>query len=241
VFKQPLSGFRETSRVVALIIGLALRNIILDLFTGLAVNIERPCKTGDHILVHQRNPDVDIVGQVVEINWRATRIRTEENTLVVIPNSLISMFVISNFHNSGFPTRFEIYFTIDYSIPSARVKRILMAGVKEVINQQGFVSNREPSVLVDETNELGVRYKVRYWIAPWKNLSPSRSRDIVISNILEHLTSAGITPAYPKEDIYYEQMPVRHLDSRALQDRKELLRKVALIGSLRDFERENPA
>jgi len=241
VFNQSLTGFWATSSVVAIILGLALRNIILDLFTGLAINIERPYKIGDSILVHQRSADMNIVGRVVEINWRATRIRTEENTIVVIPNSLISTYVISNFHNSGYPTRFEVFFTIDFSIPTERAKRVLMAGVKESLAVKGFVTDHEPQVLVEETNELGVCYKVRYWIVPWKKISPSVSRDVVNSNILDHLSKSGITPAYPKEDVFYDQMPTRHLDSHTVKDRKQLLQNVTLFNSLNDSERSDLA
>lgn len=111
-------------------------------------------------------------------------IRMEENTQVVIPNSLISTYVVSNFHNSGFPTRFEVFLTIDYSIPVKRVKRVLLAGVKEVLNCKAFVADREPSVLVDEANDLGVQYRVRFWIAKWKRMSPSRSPQWWRENIL---------------------------------------------------------
>lgn len=43
VFEQPLSGVLATSGVLAIVLGLALQNTLADVFSGLAINIERPC------------------------------------------------------------------------------------------------------------------------------------------------------------------------------------------------------
>jgi CRP-like cAMP-binding protein len=92
--------------------------------------------------------------------------------------------------------------------------------------------------LVDKTSELGVVYKLRYWITPWKKISPSTSRDEMHSKILKHLWHAGITPAYPKEDVYYAKMPSRHLDDDLLEDRIALMSKVKLLSVLTNEEKQ---
>ncbi len=98
VFDQPLTGLWATSGVTALVVGFALRNMILDLFSGIALNIEKPYSIGDWIELHHKLSDERTVGEIMEISWRATQIRTEENTLLIIPNSIISsMAFITNF------------------------------------------------------------------------------------------------------------------------------------------------
>ncbi|MCZ6818120.1 MAG: mechanosensitive ion channel, partial [Calditrichaeota bacterium] len=52
VFGKDITGFWATSGVVSIVLGFALKNVILDVFTGLAVNIERPYKIGDWIMIH---------------------------------------------------------------------------------------------------------------------------------------------------------------------------------------------
>ena len=84
IFDKSLTAIWATSGVLALVLGFALRNMILDLFTGLAVNIERPYQIGDWIEINTNNPKEDIAGQVIDINWRATRLRTEEEKIVII-------------------------------------------------------------------------------------------------------------------------------------------------------------
>ena len=55
VFQQDIRGILATSGVVGVIIGLALRTVILDLFMGLAIHVEQPFKIGDWVMIHQ-NP-----------------------------------------------------------------------------------------------------------------------------------------------------------------------------------------
>jgi small-conductance mechanosensitive channel/CRP-like cAMP-binding protein len=241
VFKAPLTGFWTTSGVVGLILGFALRNVIADLFMGIAVNIDRPYTTGDWVQVHERNPEQNILGEVVEISWRTTRLRTEENNVVIIPNSVLGLMVVTNFRGPRTPSRFEAKFCLDFSVPVERARRVLLAGAKSAVERAGFVADREPQVLIDDTNELGVEYKIRYWITPWHGISPSQARDAVSSHILDFIARAGLTLAYPKEDIFYDKMPTRQLDSASDADRAELLRRVELFEALTAHELEELA
>jgi CRP-like cAMP-binding protein len=172
----------------------------------------------------------------MEINWRATRLKTEKNTIVIIPNSIMSTLPVTNYWNSGMRTRFDITFCIDFSVPIERVSHILTTAVKEVISQPGFIDSVSPEVFVDGTSELGVEYCVRYWITPWRILAPAKARDIVSSSVLRHLSNAGISLAYPKEDIYYEKMPARHLDAAQPEDRLNILSRVELFSHLQTRE-----
>jgi len=240
VFKKPLTGFWATSSVAALVLGFALRNIILDLFSGIAVNMEQPYVVGNWIKIDQRFSNESLIGKVLDTNWRSTYLRTEENSLIIIPNSLITtQAVITNYSRDNVPTRFEVYFTLDFSVPVSRARRVLMAGALEANTGEGFAADYEPQVLLDKTNELGIVYKVRYWITPWQPISPSRSRNVIQTKILEHLDSAGLTLAYPKEDIYQASMPVRQLEAENETDRIKLLKKVDLFSILTDEEIEN--
>ncbi len=55
VFGYPLTGFFAASSVMALVLGLALRNVILDIFTGLAINLDSSYQIDDWIEVHHRD------------------------------------------------------------------------------------------------------------------------------------------------------------------------------------------
>jgi len=233
IFNQSLTGFWATSSVFALVLGFALRDMIVDLFTGLAVNIDQPYKIGDWIMVHQGNTDQNIVGEIQDINWRTTRIRTEINTMVLIPNSLLTTFVVTNYSHPTFPTRMETIISVDPEIPINDVKRIIMAGVKNVSSELGFVAKKEPEVLLGELSESGYDYKIRYWIKPWTGIPPANAHNLLLGTVLKHLELAGIAPAFPKKIVYHApfQVPTGYQ-----KDRKEILQMVPLFRPLLDDE-----
>ena len=70
VFDKSVTGIWATSGVVSIVIGIALRNVILDVFIGLSMHVEKPFRIGDWVMVHQNRRENHIVGQVIEVNWR---------------------------------------------------------------------------------------------------------------------------------------------------------------------------
>lgn len=122
VFKQSLSGVLATSGVLAIVLGLALQNTLADVFSGLAINIERPFGAGDWITMAG-----NVEGQIIEINWRATRMRTAANDVIVIPNSVLAKAIVTNHRRLNDPYVCTIQLKISTAIPPARVIDILQA------------------------------------------------------------------------------------------------------------------
>jgi small-conductance mechanosensitive channel/CRP-like cAMP-binding protein len=233
VFNKPVTGFWATSGAVGVVLGIALRNIILDLFTGLAVNIDRPYSIGDWIMIVD-NPgsDDNLVGCVQEINWRTTRLRTTSNNMLVVPNNVLGQKVITNFMNPGEQSRFELDFTLDFSVPSERAIRVLAAAALAVADApEGPLADPKPKARVTGISDLGVQYRLRYWIVP-RLVSPARARHTVLTSVLKQLHQAGMTLAYPKQDTYYAAMPTRQYQPALLADRCEILKRIAWFAAL---------
>lgn len=91
VFGWALQGLLATSGIIAIVLGLALQSTLNDLFSGISLTIEKPYELGDEILL-----EGGIEGQVIQVNWRATRLRNAANDVVVIPNSAIAKMRIQN-------------------------------------------------------------------------------------------------------------------------------------------------
>ena len=91
VFDLPVKGLLATSGAVAIILGLALQSSLGDVFSGIVLNIERPYRVGDWITV-----DDTLQGTVIETDWRATRILTENQNVAIIPNSVIAKAKLVN-------------------------------------------------------------------------------------------------------------------------------------------------
>ena len=122
VFHQPASTFLATSGVLAIILGLALQNTLGDILSGLAINIERPFRAGDWIAVGEQ-----ALGQVIQVNWRATRLKTWSGDMLVIPNSVVTKAVVTNHSRPRGPHRCAIRVKVDIGVPPPGVIAMLLA------------------------------------------------------------------------------------------------------------------
>ncbi|MGY8713591.1 MAG: mechanosensitive ion channel family protein, partial [Verrucomicrobiia bacterium] len=190
VFDQSVTGIWATSGVVSIVIGIALRNVILDVFIGLSMHVEQSFRIGDWVMVHQNRRETHIVGQVVEINWRTTRLKTTANNLVVVPNSKMGEAILTNYMRPDPHFRIDLNFVLDYSVSPDRAIRVLMAGVRALAeDDKGILLDPAPEVRLDEALSGGQRYEVRFFILP-VNISPNESRHIVNKSVIEHLARA---------------------------------------------------
>ncbi len=240
VFERPVTAIWTATGGLGIVVGLAVRDLILDFFSGIAINVEQPFVIGDWICILDRdfwNSEISNgIGCIAEINWRTTRIRTIENNTLVIPNSKLSTATITNFGMPSADSRFELDVSLDPSVPYERALRILGAAVQSLVGEV-LLPERKSKVKVSGLDQVGVTYRIKYWIRPAET-SPSRARHRVTSSILAHLKQAGITLAYPKQDLFYQEMPPRQTDTLSLAGRVELLSRNRLFGSLDQQARE---
>jgi small-conductance mechanosensitive channel/CRP-like cAMP-binding protein len=232
VLSFSMTGFWTSTGALGVVFGFALKSVILDTFIGLALSIENEFKIGDFIILHDRamQSKDNIIGQVIETNWRSTRL-VMDGKQITIPNSVLGTKVVTNLSRPNVESEFEIVFTIDFSVSSEHVLQVLTAGAKSATIISGILEQPEPKVRVKGTNDLGVEYKVKYCIIP-QQIGPGKARHFVLKNILEHLHYAGISLAYPKQDAYYARMPARHLDLNSMDDRLNILSRVYLFQTL---------
>jgi small-conductance mechanosensitive channel len=220
VLKQPVSGLLATSGLFAAIIGLATQRMISDVFSGLALTVERPFAVGDWLEVGS-----GVAGKIIEANWRAVRLVTIEGRAVVIPNSVLAnnQFVNVTAPQRYFRLRREI--CLDYSAPGERVVPILRAAMEAT---PGVRKDPQPIVLIDETNDRGIVYSLNFWVSDYPEQFPV-SRDVVIT-ALRFLDQAGLVPAYPKRDITIAEVAPRRIERQI--DLPLVLSRVPLLNVL---------
>ena len=229
VFDLDVTGLWATSGVVGLVVGLAMQSMIADVFSGIALNIDRPFKIGDWVRIHYRGRE-QLIGEVIETNWRSTRLRTVDGLMLVVPNGQIATMVVANLTSPLERSRFSLYFCLDFGVPTSRALRILEAGVRSA---EGVLAKPAPKVRVNSSTRYGVEYEVRYWLVP-RETSPSKGRHRVGKAVLQHLHSAGLTLAYEKHDVFTAEMPQRQLDTRS--DCGAIVHRVDLFQDLDEDE-----
>jgi small-conductance mechanosensitive channel len=112
VYDRPVTGIVATGGVLVAIIGFALQAMISDVFSGIALNVERPFRIGDWIEMESGE-----AGEVIEINWRATRLVTINGEAITIPNGALPGRSFINYYAPKRPFRVHKTICLDYSPP----------------------------------------------------------------------------------------------------------------------------
>ena len=94
VFDRSVAGFLAALGAGGVVLGLAVRGIFSDLFSGLAINCDRNLVIGDWVQVPAATPP--ITGKVREIGWRSSMLETEDGTVVIIPNTTLAEGIVTN-------------------------------------------------------------------------------------------------------------------------------------------------
>jgi len=199
VLQWPVSGILTTSGAVGLLAAFAARSLILDLFSGIAINLERPFNAGEYVHVQIRGLN-NVFGRVEETNWRTTRLLTPEGSIQVVPNSTLGASVLTNFSRPTPIGEFELLLTLDPAVEPGRALRVLEAGLMNAVAAGGPLSSPEPKVRVSAIRDHGIGYKLKYFIDPRRG-GPGKVRHVVLANVLAHLRRAGIRPAFPKMEM----------------------------------------
>ena len=238
-FGQPVVGIWATSGAIGIILGLALRSIILDIFSGLAINFEHSYRIGDWVELVERSAS-PIRGKVIEIDWRTTRLKTEDDRVMVVPNSRMGEMILANLSMPDDLCRFETRITLDFSVNTERALRVLLAGAKASCGPGGPLHEPEPKVIVWGASELGIEYRIRHWQRV-DTIGEAPARDAVMRSVLRHLAMAGLSPAYPKLDTFRAKMPTRQREHHSVEDRAQLLRQLEIFDTIEDAHLERLA
>jgi len=183
---QGAIGALAGSGIMLALIGFAIRNVVADTLSGLALAIEGPFRIGDWI-------DIDTLaqGKVVEIGWRTTRIQTPDVTYLILPNSQISRQRITNYSAPKREFRAQINITLDHVLSIGKAREIMLHALsKAQLIQQEPV----PDIRVRSYEEGGISYTVRYWVPRFERAVDCR--DEVYSLIDDALRRAGSIAPY---------------------------------------------
>ncbi len=206
VFHLEVSGVWTTSGVAGIILGIALRPLIADVFSGLASNIEGAFHIGEWVTLDPgKAANQSYAGWVEEIRWRTTRIRNREGNICIIPNSMIATSIITN-HALPLPWhRFSLTLILDHTIDTQRACRILEASLLGAVSEhEGPIRLPGPEVRITKLDDLGVHYALMFWGDPSKH-SPYVLNDRVLKSAYLHLSRAGIAVAQYRKQVIMEK------------------------------------
>ena len=187
VFQVPIGGVLATSGVIAIVLGLALQSSLADVFSGIAVGIERPYSPGDLLWI-----EGGIEGRVSQINWRSTHVATLNGDIAIIPNSVMAK---SRLINHSLPTTrrgISVTIRLDTREPPARCLATLTAATKTCMLLE---PDPVPTIARTELLGDGAVYEIGFSVESGAVIQAARTE--LLGHVQSHLRHAGIALAVP--------------------------------------------
>lgn len=186
--------------VAGVAIGFAAKDTLSNLIAGILLIIDRPFEVGDRIEVWSAPVGSATWGDVIDIGLRATKIKTTDNIIIIIPNNEIMLRDIINYTIISEKIRVRINIGIAYDADLKKAKKAILQVAQAA---EWVADDPPPKVVVSNFGESSVDLQLRVWI------HDARRRMDTISDITDKVKEAfdenGIEIPYPKRDIFITQ------------------------------------
>src|SRR6266481_5752553 len=202
-----LKGLLAGSGVIAIIVGFAGQNLFAGIIGGISIQINRPYKVGDWLQVGER------FAEVREINWRSTRLCTNDDIYLDIPNNEMVSHQIVNLHYPTEMHAMRIRVGIDYNVPPNRVKDALGRAAQQAKN---VIPNPPVKVFLVDFADHAMIYEIKYYMGNHSRIN--ETNDSVRTNVWYELKRQGITIPFPIRTLHVERKkapPVREEQAEA--------------------------
>jgi len=173
----------------ALAIGLAMQNVISNLVAGVFIYTDKPFRIGDWI----EWDNGTYAGVVEDISLRVTRVRTFDNELLTVPNSVLTEDVLKNPVDAD-TLRLKFVFGIGYDDDIQQATDII---VDEAERHPDIMDDPAPSVRLTELGSSDVGLQSRFWIADPSRADFVRIRGEYVTAVKQRFDEEGIDIPYP--------------------------------------------
>lgn len=218
-----ITGFLVSTGVVAGILGFALQSTLNDLFSGIALSVDKPFHIGEWIELEDKT-----VGQVIDLTWRSTRLKTFSNTLLSIPNSVMAKSAIINLNRPD--GIYSVWYL--FRISSEVDPKLVVTVISTAVGRCNRIL-RKPSPTVRLSDASGAPYIYAVWVHYPSYLEHFRGQEQLHIDINRSLKEAGVSPVGELQEVRYSRAPAINPINPSIAD---TLRSMEMFSELEDYE-----
>ncbi|MFK5633361.1 MULTISPECIES: mechanosensitive ion channel family protein [unclassified Ornithinimicrobium] len=172
-------------------VAFAAQDLLQNFLAGLLIQARRPFKVGDQIT------SLDYEGTVLDIDLRATRLRTYDGLDVVLPNAEVLRNPIVN-HTRTPLRRTTLVVGVAYDTDLARAQRVLTESLTGIAELQNTPT---PKAWVKEFADSSITFEVLFW-HPSDMASTLTARSAAAMAVKRDLDQAGIEIPFPQRVVW---------------------------------------
>lgn len=155
----PIGEFAVFAGALGIGLGFGLREIFANFIGGLVLLFDQSLKVGDFIEI-----DADVRGTVRDINIRATRITTNDNIDIMVPNAQFMTGRVVNWTHRDVLRRMRVPFKVAYGVDKERVKKAALEAAAKVPFTLSMEGRHRPQVWLSDFGDGAVEYLLAVWL-----------------------------------------------------------------------------
>ena len=173
-------------------VGLGLQNVVSNFVAGLILLIEQPIRMGDRIETDGTQ------GDVVRIAARSTWVRTNDNVVIIVPNSNFINNPITNWTANDPTVRISVPVGVGYNSDPDKVRTILL---QAAIAHPDVLSQPPADVIFTDYGDNSLNFSLRVWTMNKAHVSATLRSDLYF-DLFRRFTEAGIELPFPQRDLH---------------------------------------
>ena len=182
-------------------IGFGLQDTVANFVAGLVILFERHLRVGDFIELES-----GVVGEVREIRIRATRVSTNDNIDILVPNSEFVRGRVVNWTLDEADRRVRVPFGVAYGSDKDAVRAAALEAARRVPHTLKSTSSRDPQVWLVRLGDSSLDFELVVWLTPQAVKLPSRVQADYLWEIHSALLARGIEIPFPQQDIHVRSL-----------------------------------
>lgn len=191
-----MSSFALIGGAIGVGLGFGLQSVISNFVAGIIILIEKIVKVGDLVDLQS-----GVMGRVIEINLRYTRVTTNDLMDIIIPNSEFTSGRVINWTLGERVRRLHVPFCVAYGADKQLVKEAAIAAALSVAGTER-AQGREPDAWLVKFGESSLDFELVVWVGSDLIVSPSKTKARYLWAIDDELRKRQIEIPFPQRDLH---------------------------------------
>jgi small-conductance mechanosensitive channel len=179
-------------------VGLGLQSVVANFVAGIILLVEQPIRIGDRVEIK------DTLGDVTRIAARSTWIRTNDNVIIIVPNSDFINEAVTNWTANDPQIRVHVDLGVGYSSNPDQVREILLAAARE---HPDVLDSPAPDVVFTGYGDNSLNFTLRVWTEK-RSHTPVLLRSDLYFTLFQRFAEAKVELPFPQRDIHLKSADV---------------------------------
>lgn len=187
-------------------IALAAQDLVKSLLSGFVILTDKPFSIGDWIEVGT------FQGTVIDITFRSTRIQSYNNSIVTIPNSIVTAEYVTNWNRLP-SRRFDCVLNLSLETTSEQIKSIVKK-LRVILQNNPEVKKDTVQVSLSDITAYSSDIKIFLYTKRTNYAEFLQVKQDLLCDILELIEKENIDLAYPTQTVYVKDTKKEEIENK---------------------------